>query len=118
MKCGGGIQRITRGIKQQPQNGGADCVGERTRERLCNTNRCSCFFVDVGPAAGSTYLGSTTYEFYDTAIIYYDDYYDDYWVIKEKNDEYLNANTTAKGCQELCQVCGLPNLHFLRSAPA
>ena len=88
MSCGGGIQRATRVILVQPQYGGRDCVGGMTKEQSCNTNRCPCFFQDVFPAESSTQLGWKTYDNYD----------------EDGNEEYENANKTAEGCQELCQV--------------
>ena len=40
-KCGGGTQTRTRTCtKPTPENGGADCVGDSTETRDCNTSGC------------------------------------------------------------------------------
>lgn len=87
--CDGGIQRATRVILEQHQYGGKDCIGGTTKEQSCNTNSCPCFFQDVNPAPGSTYLGSKKFGNYGYG---------------DAKEEYENANKTAEGCQELCQV--------------
>ena len=87
--CDGGMQRATRVILEQPQYGGKDCIGGATKEQSCNTKSCpSCFFQDVSPAPGSTLLGRKRFQNHG----------------EDAKEEYENANKTAEGCQELCQV--------------
>lgn len=41
VKCGGGVQTITRSCnKPTPANGGRDCRGSSTQSEICNTNPC------------------------------------------------------------------------------
>ena len=51
--CGNGVQSVTRVVIQESRNGGSECVGEATKQEICNVQQCP---VEMGNIILHTYV--------------------------------------------------------------